>query len=494
MLFNSAGFVFVFLPIVFAGFAVLRRLDHPGLVILWLVIASYLFYGWLDFQVTLLLAGSTIVNYAMGAGILQSRRSARDRTARSLMWVAVVFNLSLLGYFKYANFLVANMEVVTGAPLVIPQIALPVGISFYTFTQIAYIVDAAHGAVDSTHPLQYALFVSYFPHLVAGPILHHKSTIPQFRNLAAGAIDRLLVAAGLSIFALGLAKKVLVADQLAPLADAVFNNPGARSIGVMEGWSGALAYTFQIYFDFSGYSDMAVGLSLLFGIRLPLNFDSPYKATSIVEFWQRWHISLSQFLRDYLYIPLGGNRRGPIRRYLNIMITMLLGGLWHGASWTFVAWGGLHGIYLVVNHILRNMFPPRRDHTVSRLWLHWTKRAVVFILVVVSWVFFKADSFGSAATLLKAMFGANGMGQMSQPWVATSWLVASLVIVWFMPNSYEIFSWVRPTLPVTTKPVDQGRFTFSWRPTQGWAVVAACTLSAGILSVSKFSPFLYFRF
>src|SRR5258708_6218815 len=343
MLFNSYPFIFLFLPITLIGYFVLVRLNHLAPVI-WLALASLVFYSVSNWQFVPLLMASVAFNY--GIGLLLISKRLRPGLRFIVLTVGVAGDLLVLGTFKYAGFLAANFNGVFSTGFTV-NILLPVGISFYTFTQIAFLVDAYRGDVARYRLPHYALFVTYFPHLIAGPILHHKDMIPQFERAAAKRPDPHLILCGLIIFAIGLFKKTCLADGIQPLVMLAFG-PNAPSFD--QAWIGALAYTFQLYFDFSGYSDMAIGISLMFGIFLPLNFNSPYQATSIIDFWRRWHMTLSQFLRDYLYIPLGGNRHGRILRYVNLMITMVLGGLWHGAAWTFVAWGALHGAYLCINH------------------------------------------------------------------------------------------------------------------------------------------------
>jgi alginate O-acetyltransferase complex protein AlgI len=282
----------------------------------------------------------------------------------------------------------------------------------------------------------------------------------------------------------------VIADSVAPFAEAAFTRAAAGPIAMLDSWIGAFAYSFQIYFDFSGYSDMAVGLSLLFGVRLPLNFASPYKATSIVEFWTRWHMSLSQFLRDYLYIPLGGNRKGQVRHYINLMTTMLLGGLWHGAGWTFVTWGGLHGLYLVTNHLLRTARPVRSRR--SSTWMSWLKRVAVFLAVTVASVFFRADSIATAFAMLGGMSGIHGFGTTDV--VALSWLAACLIVVWALPNTYQIFARFRPTLPVRPEIAGAEPRLLAWRPGTVGAVLSGVVFACCAHTINKFSPFLYFRF
>src|ERR1700712_4441914 len=350
MLFNSYPFIFVFLPVALAGYFLLGRFSNLAPVV-WLALASLVFYSVSNWQFVPLLLASVAFNYLIGWLLIAKQLRAVPRFA--ILTAGVAGDLLVLGTFKYAGFFAANLNAMFSTGFVV-DILLPVGISFYTFTQIAFLVDAYRGNIARYRLPHYALFVTYFPHLIAGPILHHKDMIPQFERAETKRPDPHLILCGLIIFAIGLFKKTCLADGIQPLVSLAFGlNPPTFD----QVWIGVLAYTFQLYFDFSGYSDMAIGISLMFGIFLPLNFNSPYKATSIIDFCRRWHMTLSQFLRDYLYIPLGGNRRGPVMRYVNLMITMLLGGLWHGAAWTFVAWGALHGAYFCINHVW-NRFGP----------------------------------------------------------------------------------------------------------------------------------------
>ena len=350
MLFNSYQFIFLFLPVVLLGYFLLASIGNVAPVI-WLALASLAFYSLSNWQFVLLLLASIAFNYAIGLLLVSTRPVRVPRFA--ILTIGVAVDLVTLGYFKYAGFLAANLNAIFATGLTL-DVLLPVGISFYTFTQIAFLVDAYRGHVAHYALPPYALCVTYFPHLIAGPILHHGDMIPQFERAEAKRPDPHLILCGVIIFAIGLFKKTCLADDIQPLVLLAFG-PNASTFD--QAWISALAYTFQLYFDFSGYSDMAIGISLMFGIFLPVNFNSPYKATSIIDFWRRWHMTLSQFLRDYLYIPLGGNRRGPVLRYVNLAITMVLGGLWHGAAWTFVVWGALHGAYLCINHAW-NRFGP----------------------------------------------------------------------------------------------------------------------------------------
>src|SRR5262245_41497677 len=409
MLFNSHAFIFLFLPAALLGFFALGAVNRK-LAAAWLVACSLFFYGWWNPAFVALLGASLLFNYIVGLSIVRAR-AAEPARAKRVLALAIAADLAVLGYFKYANFFLDNVNALLGTEASLGAIILPLGISFFTFTQIAFLVDAWQGKAEEYSLTHYALFVTYFPHLIAGPILHHREMMRQFQCLETYRPHYDKLAAGLTIFVIGLFKKVIIADGVASYVAPVFEAPAAGvTLTFLEAWCGALAYTFQLYFDFSGYSDMAVGLSLLFGIRLPINFHSPYKAVNIIEFWRRWHMTLSRFLRDYLYYPLGGNRRGPGRRYVNLMATMLLGGLWHGAGWTFVVWGVLHGFYLVVNHAWRAL-RARLGHDLKRSsrWGRALGCLVTFVAVVVGWVVFRADSLDTASSLLRAMAGMNGL-------------------------------------------------------------------------------------
>ena len=458
MLFTTTTFVLLFLPVVLIGFFLLGR-RWPSAAAAWLFAASVFFYGYWMPVFTLLLLSSIAVNFITGLAIARALASK----ARLLSWNAstvylvggLAFNLGLLAYFKYANFFVDNLNAVLGVDWRLGEIILPIGISFYTFTQIAFLVDTWHGKVAEFRAVHYGLFVTYFPHLVAGPVLHHAQMMPQFAQPAVYRFDAGNFSAGLFIFLVGLFKKVVLADGVAPYADAVFNPADLGQVpSIEEAWLAAVAYTMQLYFDFSGYSDMAIGLSWMFNIRLPFNFDSPYKATSISEFWRRWHISLSTFLRDYLYIALGGNRRGEIRRYLNLGATMVLGGLWHGASWSFVLWGTLHGVYLMVNHGFKAL-AVRAGWLASletSLGYRLTGWALTMLAVIVAWVFFRAQTLEGALLMLAAMFGLGdgGVQEHLHLWnaglalnVGAGWCVVMALAAFLLPNSNCIGDRVR---------------------------------------------------
>ncbi len=500
MLFNSKIFIFAFLPIALLGFAILGRLPWRRLPIGWLVLCSFVYYGWWDVRYVLLLTVLIIVNYLLGRQLgLESRPGWR----KVLLVAGVVFNLCVLVYFKYANFFITTVNAVSGTSLHIGQIILPLGISFFTFQKIAYLVDAFRQQAPPYRFLDFCLFVMFFPQLIAGPITHHQEIMPQFNDKRRLRLTSYNMAAGISLFVIGLFKKVVLADGMAPYASPVFDAAAhGTAIGFGDAWVAALSYTLQLYFDFSGYSDMAIGLARMFGIRLPVNFDSPYKAHDIIDFWRRWHITLSRFLRDYLYISLGGNRRGPLRRYVNLMLTMLLGGLWHGAGWTFVFWGVLHGMYLVINHAWRRLRGiGRREDVRAAAWMLWPGRLLTFLAVVVAWVFFRAAGFGAAWKILRGLSGFEGFAmhaRFSNSHAGYS-IAILLLVVWFCPNSQEIMRRVRPVIGQERGDGEADRPTslvayLTWVPGTAWAIAIAIATAIALVHLSQVSEFIYYQF
>jgi len=493
MLFNSFGFIFVFLPITLAVYFLLGRFQRHQVAMAWLVAASLFFYGWWNPAYLGLLIGSILFNFAFGT--MLARRPGRD--GRWLLVFGVGANLGFLGYFKYSNFFLENISLLTGASYDVGLILLPLGISFITFQKIAYLVDAWQGKTREYNFLHFCLFVSFFPQLIAGPIVHHRDVMPQFARRSLQIFHHENFSVGISIFIIGLLKKVVIADNLALFATPVFAASGdGTMLTFYEAWTGALAYTFQLYFDFSGYSDMAIGLARMFGVKLPLNFHSPYKATSIIDFWRRWHMTLSRFLRDYLYIPLGGGRRGPSRRYLNLFLTMLLGGLWHGAGWTFIIWGGLHGLYLLINHAWRGLLSSlglaglsgHRAYVVLA-WL------LTFLAVVVGWVYFRAPDASAALAMLQSMAGLNGMdiahafgNELVHRDTALKWIFGAAMIAWFLPNTQQVFARHVPALDS----VSGSRL--QWQPSFRWAVAINIFALLTLYHMDRVSEFLYFQF
>jgi len=514
MLFNSPIFIFIFLPITLIGFFALCSLGRHRAIVWWLVLASFVFYGYWNPIYLVLLGVSLVVNFQLGSILARS-----PERKPMLLAFGVALNLGNIGYFKYANFLVDNVNAVAHTTFSMGDIVLPLGISFYTFQQIAYLVDSYRKQTDQYDFLNYCLFGTFFPHLNAGPIMHHREMMPQFADPKTFRFDSWNLATGISIFAVGLFKKVVLADGIAPFANEVFGmaEDPAASITFFTAWGGALAYTFQLYFDFSGYSDMAFGLARMMGIVIPINFNSPYKAHSITEFWRRWHISLSRFLRDYLYVPLGGNRKGEGRRYVNLMATMLLGGLWHGASWNFVLWGGLHGLYLVINNAWGALgFSGPRDPRFARVY-RAACVAFTFIVVVLAWVIFRAPTLNGARSMYSALFGFNGavmpesfLGFLNTLGIGTlidqlgvtfegAWQQNSIgrlfflfglgAVALFAPNVIDLFNLADTKL---RRPWTWMRFDTNYR----WAAFSALILGVSVVLVlsQRVSEFLYYVF
>lgn len=387
MLFNSYEFIFLFLPITLLGYYLTAKFIKNEAAKLFLILASVCFYSYWDINNLPILLTSIAVNYCFGRWLTANR-------SKKVLTAGIAFNLLFLAYFKYTNFIIENFNYFLHFNLELQNIVLPLGISFFTFTQTAYLVDVYRNETKAYSKSDYLLFVTIFPHLIAGPILYHRDMIPQFSQAERYKINYKNLTYGILWFTIGLFKKVIIADKLVIYANRIFAD--TTNLTMLDAWGGSLAYTLQLYFDFSGYSEMAIGLGLMFNYNLPLNFNLPYRATSIIDFWRRWHMTLSAFLKNYLYIPLGGNRTGHHLR--NIMITMFLGGLWHGAGWTFIFWGVLHGIYICINHLWR------KTKYVFPQWFNWL---LTFNAVNIAWVFFRAESFKDAVNILTAMVDIN---------------------------------------------------------------------------------------
>ncbi len=486
MLFSSLGFLFCFLPMTLAAVCVAMRLKGRRAALAVLLAASLIFYAWQTPSYIFLIGASILVNYAFGRRILK-------RGSKKTLALGVAFNLALLGWFKYIGLFSSTLSDLAHVNVTVDGVVLPLAISFFTFQQIAYLCDCLKDEGRGYSLLDYALFVAFFPQLIAGPIVHHKEVTPQFSGDRFARFKADDLAAGVFLFSIGLAKKVLVADGLAPLADGVFDAAGlGLAIPPVEAWAGLIAYSFQIYFDFSGYSDMALGLALMYGVKLPMNFNSPYKARSIVDFWRRWHITLSRFLRDYLYIPLGGNRKGGLLRYRNLFIVMLLGGLWHGAAWTFMVWGGLHGAYLCLNHFWDRAIGDRYRLPPSIAVL------MTFLAASLAWVFFRAESFPAAFAMLGALSGA-GAGAASV--LSSTELYAypliglAALIVWGAPNALELLERFKTRAPAPGANAGGPAMALVQHRALLMALLgAAAALSVFILMTSGPYEFIYFQF
>lgn len=513
MLFNSHAFVLGFLPVAALGFFLIGRSGAVSGALAWLIAASIVFYGWSNPEYIALLVGSILVNFALG-------RQLRLRPSRWVLAAGLALNVLLLAYFKYANFLLDTLSHLVGIDLRIGAIALPLAISFFTLQQVAYLVDVYRGRIEEHGLLRYGLFVALFPQLIAGPIVYFKEMYPQLkdRRIIHWTPDNLTT--GLTIFAIGLFKKVGLADSLAVYVDPVF---ARAELGVpltfLEAWAAAVTYGLQIYFDFSGYTDMAIGIARLFGLTLPENFNSPYKASNIIEFWRRWHMTLSRFFRDYLYIPLGGSREGAPRQAVNLFLTMLVVGLWHGAAWTFVVWGALHGLYLLMAHVWlhakRRFAWGAEGRTAAP---RWVATGTTFAAVTVAWVFFRSETFKGATVMLTAMFGQHGFAlprsyehylNMLGGWGTMLrglgvrftdleaffgaeqlvWLVPLLIMIWAMPNTREIVAG-----QVTGQVGEDRRLTPRFAPGLAWGIYVGSLLVVALASMTRVSEFIYFRF
>ena len=492
MLFNSYEFIFAFLPITFFIYFYLNSKRLTVASKGFLVFASLFFYSWWNIAYLPLILISMLFNYVVGNSLAKAsfenkKGLNKSFSKKSILIFGIVANLSLLGYFKYADFFIANLNIAISSNVNLLHLVLPLAISFFTFQQIAYLVDSYRGETKEYDFLNYALFVTFFPQLIAGPIVHHKEMMPQFASKWNMVKRYKNIALGLFIFSIGLFKKVVIADTFAVWATAGFDT--ATTLNLIEAWATSLSYTFQLYFDFSGYTDMAIGIALLFNIKLPINFNSPYKATNIQDFWRRWHITLSRFLRDYVYIPLGGNKKGSFRTYNNLLATFVIGGLWHGAGWTFVFWGFLHGLALVIHRVWTNL--GFKMNTI----LAWF---ITFNFVNIAWIFFRAKEWDDAIKVLSSMFSLDNvvihpmfqskLGFLSQYGITFGgmfeniqasreiivWLFFAFILVLFFKNSMEKRD--------------------SFKPNYKLAFLTVFCFIFAVLSLNKVSEFLYFNF
>ncbi|MET0403127.1 MAG: MBOAT family protein [Cystobacter sp.] len=510
MLFNSHVFLFAFLPVTLLVFFGLGARGRTRAALVSLLAASLVFYGWWSAGYVLLLLASLTFDYLLGARIA-ALAAVDPRRARWLLTAGLTLDLGLLAYFKYSGFLVENLQALLGMHWDYTPPRLPLAISFYTFQQVAYLVDCYRTGQSEPSVLRYGLFVTFFPHEIAGPLVNHREMLPQFAapDVTLPRAERFTV--GLTCFVRGLFKKVAVADVVAQFSTPVFSAAAAGiPVGFVDGWVGALAYSLQLYFDFSGYSDMAIGLAWMFNIRLPLNFDTPYRSASIIEFWRRWHISLSRFLRDYLYVSLGGNRKGRARRYVNLMLTMVLGGLWHGAGWNFLLWGTLHGALLVLTHAWTAV---RERLGLAPLGQEgrWTRPlaiAATYLCVVVAWVFFRAETLEGALGVLRGMAGLAGEARTGLAFRAvwnddltgffraatkTAVLLVALPTVFLSPGLHR---WMGPYNPalVEDAPRAYPATRWSWRPHPAHVLLCALMAAIAVLRLSEVSEFIYYNF
>lgn len=506
MLFNSYVFIAAFLPLTLGGFALASRAG-PQAVIAWLVVASLVFYGWWNPAFVALLLGSITANYAASRLILHL--ASRPRWQRTVLAAAIAANLSALFWCKYLAAFLDFLRLHGIADVAFADPILPLGISFFTFTQLGYLIDCQQGQAQERSLPHYALFVTFFPHLIAGPILHHREIMPQFADPTGWRLRADHFAVGSAIFVIGLLKKTLLADPLAPIAAAGYAHPEALTL--FPAWHAVLAYSLQLYFDFSGYSDMAIGLARMFCIRFPVNFNSPYRAESVIDYWQRWHMTLTRWLTLYLYNPLAlsitrqrAARGQPIDRTARAtprgfvamvarptMVTIGLAGVWHGSGLTFLVFGLLHGVYLCVNHAWRLWRPAARSAAHSAVM---ARVALTYSCVLVGSVFFRAPSLTAATSMLSGMLGGHGVDLVwpgARDIVDAVWLLALYAIVWAAPNSQQIMRHHAPALGrVAAGPFPR----FTWQPTLPWAVACGGAATLALLSIGGTGEFLYYRF
>lgn len=486
MLFNSHEYLFLFLPVTLIVYFLLNRWLRSEMASkAWLICASLIFYGWSEPGYVLLLVCSVLLNFSVGT-VLNGYRPRQPVKREIVLILGIAANIALLGYYKYYDFVIMNLNHLFHAQLALRSLAVPMGLSFFTFIQVSYLVDSYRNPTKGYDPLTYGLFASFFPYLLAGPIVHHGEIVPQLRKVASQTASYRNLSLGLYLLSMGLFKKVVVADRLGEWASEGF--AAVAPLNLLYAWVTSLCYTFQIYFDFSGYTDMALGAALMFNIRLPINFNSPYKALDIQDFWRRWHITLGRFLREYIYIPLGGSRVRASRVYLNLMVTFIICGIWHGAGWTFIFWGLLHGAALVVHRGWKKIggrLP---------LFVAWL---LTFSFVNMAWVFFRARSWDEALKVLSAMCGLNGLA-LPEEWSRFLGFLNGR-FVQFMPwkeimqGSRDACIWVPLALAVCLLLRNSNQMAESFKP--GWKsllVIAAGSYAA--LHLFKMNEFLYLNF
>jgi alginate O-acetyltransferase complex protein AlgI len=544
MLFNSYEFICVFLPATLAGFFLLGGRSRYW-ALNWLIIASFFFYAWWRPINVLIIAPSVIVNFVLARLLLRlGAQKGREGTARAVLILGIAFNIAFLGYFKYINFFANVVNDVAGTNWFLTEVILPLGISFITFQKIAFLIDVHGGRIDSFSLRDYCLFVLFFPPLIAGPIVHFREIMPQFRELSCRFSSENL-SVGLTLFLCGLFKKVVLADSIAAYVSPIYEiAAGGSEVSLFPAWVAAVGFTLQIYFDFSGYSDMAMGLSRCFGVKLPPNFDSPLKASSIIDFWLRWHMTLTRFLTAYLYNPLVlsltrrrltqgraalGGRNPAVGTFLHLLaaptiLTMFVSGLWHGAGYLFILWGLLHGCYLAINHAWRLYAVPRWPSKESYAqFMQPVGFVLTFFAVVSSMVLFRSPTVGAAREVVKGMAGLHGISlpqhildnagplvsslqhviSVATPGTgaeliapAAPWIILLLAIALLLPNSLELLARYEPALGMKQRPAAQHRLAhiFAWRPTLAWSIAASAVAATALLKLGGRSEFLYWQF
>ncbi len=480
MLFNSYEFIFLFLPITFFVYYFFIYIQLKKIARICLVFASFFFYGYWKFEYLYLLFLSIAVNYILG---IQLAKNYKKTLKFKFLISGILFNLLLLGYYKYYDFFVNNINLIFGFNFPLLNLVLPLGISFFTFQQIAYLIDSYKGETKEYNFIDYALFVSFFPQLIAGPIVHHREILPQFNTKKNLKINYKNISIGLFIFSIGLFKKVILADNLGQVADFGYQNP--QKIQLIDAWLVALAFLFQIYFDFSGYSEMAVGLAKLFNIDIIWNFDSPLKTNNIQDLWRKWHISLSRFLKDYVYIPLGGSKVSEIRNYINLIITFTIGGIWHGANWTFFIWGFLTGIGIVIHKL-------------------WTKKyelpnvfayPINFLYFLFGSVFFRANSVSEAIEVFKGMFGLNGIIYPKfLSFLGAQYNYVDFGSLLFTKLHKDLLSYLVFGMLITFFGKNTKQLSESFKPNFYFGFLTFLLFTVSIMNLFNVSKFLYFNF
>ena len=483
MLFNSYEFIFMFLPITFLLYFYLnhKRLTEASKGLL--VFSSLFFYSWWNIAYLPIILTSMLFNYLLGNTLANS---SSKFSKKSTLVFGIAINIALLGYFKYADFLIENFNFTFDSNIGLLNLALPLAISFFTFQQISYLVDSHRGEIKEYNFLNYGLFVTFFPQLIAGPIVHHKEMMPQFGEVKNKVKNYKNIIMGLFIFAMGLFKKVVIADTFAVWATAGFDT--ATTLNLLEAWITSLSYTFQLYFDFSGYTDMAIGAALLFNIKLPINFNSPYKAKDIQDFWRRWHITLGRFLKDYVYIPLGGNRKGEFRTYQNLLATFIIAGIWHGAGWTFLLWGFLHGLALVIHRAWSTLG--------FKLWT-WVAWLITFNFINATWVFFRAKEWEDAMKVLSGMLDFNALVLPIFFETRLAMFKDHIEFAGFLPNiqgSYNTVAWILGGFVLILFFKNSMEKLKAFKPTTLHAVLFVILFVISFYKLSGYSEFLYFRF